>query len=88
MYAVPLGPQEYRSLQDRRSKLRALSSPTATGKIAMKLLSNYQKATDTGKPREVGATDQYLGVAAKSLRRIKLGPALRKSSPQRPSIFT
>lgn len=48
----------------------------------MKALSNYKEATEAGKPKEVGAADQYFGVAARNLRRIRLGPALR-SHPHR-----
>lgn len=44
---------------------------------------------EAGRPREVRTTDQYLEdtQVAKNLRRIRLGPALRKPSPQRPSYL-
>lgn len=74
-------PLESWSLKDSKNKPRALSSPTAIQQTAA------QEATEVeaGRPRKVEAADQYLGVAARNLRRIKLGSALRKSPPQRPS---
>lgn len=87
MYVMPLEPLEYRSLQESENKPRALSSPYIKDSLKVLYSCPGSNGGGSGRPREVGTTDQYLGEAAKNLRRIRLGPALRKPFPQRPSYL-